>query len=61
MEFSQKNFSQILREARVIELEWTMFLAIVNVTVQNCVHKFSGACCGGNPQTQAKRGLGVVQ
>ncbi|KAI3366344.1 hypothetical protein L3Q82_000506 [Scortum barcoo] len=49
----RKSFSQIPREAGDIESEWTMFSAsIVDAAVQSCGRKVSGACRGGNPQTQ---------
>lgn len=45
-----ENFTQILREAPHIELEWTMFSAsIADVAALNCGVKVSGASCDGRP------------
>ncbi|KAK3529813.1 hypothetical protein QTP86_006010 [Hemibagrus guttatus] len=48
-----ESFNQIPREVGDIESEWTMFsTSIVDVAIQSCGRKVSGAGRGGNPQTQ---------
>ncbi|KAK3507958.1 hypothetical protein QTP70_005040 [Hemibagrus guttatus] len=47
----RKSFNQIPREVGDIESEWTMFSSSI-VDTATCGCKVSGACRGGNPQTQ---------
>lgn len=48
-----ENFKQVPREVGDIESEWTLFTtSIVSAAVQSIGRKVSGACRGGNPQTQ---------
>ncbi|KAK3542298.1 hypothetical protein QTP86_021960, partial [Hemibagrus guttatus] len=48
-----ESFKQIPREVGDIESEWTMFSSsIVDVAIQSCGRKVSGAGRGGNPRTQ---------